>query len=333
MIRLLATLMISAVAALGAAPSAQAHESRPAYLELVETQPNHFDVFWKVPALGEARLKIAPRFPNGCVGVTPRIEIATGDASANRWTIDCPAGLAGGRIAIDGIEATLMDALVRITMADGRAQVLKLSSTSPSAAVAAAPSFWGVAGTYFMIGVEHILFGIDHLLFVLTLMLLAGTWWRLLGLITAFTVAHSITLAAATLGHVSLPPAPVEAMIALSIVLAAAEALRPEAERSSLISRAPWVIAFCFGLLHGFGFAGALAEVGLPQGAIPLALLFFNVGVEAGQLVFVAAMAVVLLGVRYLFSERHVTDIRRLLTYGAGGIAAYWLIERVLVVI
>ncbi len=328
-----AILLALVVVMLAATAPASAHESRPAYLELVETQPNRFDVFWKVPALGEARLRIAPRFPKTCVDLTPRVEVATSDASANRWTIDCPAGLAGGRIAIDGIEATLMDALVRITMADGRAQVLKLSSTSPSAEVAAAPSFWMVAGTYFVVGVEHILFGIDHLLFVLTLMLLAGNWWRLLGLITAFTVAHSITLAAATLGHVSLPPGPVEAMIALSIVLAAAEALRPEAERSSLISRAPWVIAFCFGLLHGFGFAGALAEVGLPQGAIPLALLFFNVGVEVGQLVFVAVMFIVLAGLRHLLSDRHVTDIRRLLTYGAGSLAAYWFIERALVII
>ena len=332
MIRFLLSIALVTAACATMAP-VHAHESRPAYLELVEARPNQFEVFWKVPALGAARLKIAPKFPKSCVDLTPRIEVAASDASANRWTIGCPAGLAGGRIVIDGIEATLMDALVRITMVDGREQVLKLSSTSPSAEIAASPSFWTVASTYFVIGVEHILFGIDHLLFVLTLMLLAGNWWRLLGLITAFTVAHSITLAAATLGHVSLPPAPVEALIALSIVLAAAEALRPEAERSSLIARAPWVIAFCFGLLHGFGFAGALAEVGLPQGAIPLALLFFNLGVEAGQLLFVGAMFIVIFGLHCVLSYSRVTDIRRLITYGAGGLAAYWFIARVSIII
>lgn len=333
MTRFVAIGLVSIIIAMAAAPSASTHESRPAYLELVETEANQFNVFWKVPAIGTARLKISLQFPKTCNDLTPRIEIATDDARVNRWSIGCTAGLASGRIEIAGIEATLMDALVRISTRDGRSQTLRLSSSNPSAAISASPTIWHVAQTYFAIGVEHILFGIDHLLFVLTLLLLAGNWRRLFGLITFFTAAHSITLAAATLGHVSLPSGPVEALIAFSIVLAAAEYLRPGAQRSSLIASAPWIVAFSFGLLHGFGFAGALAEVGLPQGAIPPALLFFNIGVEAGQILFVIMMLAAFFSLRSLIGEKSIPAMRRSLAYGAGSLAAYWFIERALIIV
>jgi hypothetical protein len=285
-------------------------------------------VLWKVPARGDAVLRLDAVLPDNCTDLTPRIEAADAGARVSRWTVQCPGGLAGGRIALSGIEATLLDALVRIDTADGRSQTVRLSSADPAFTVAATPTAWGVARTYFALGVEHILLGVDHLLFVVTLLFLAGSWRRLVGLITAFTVAHSITLAAATLGGVALAPGPVEALIALSIALAAAEGLRPVDARSSLIATAPSVVAFAFGLLHGFGFAGALAEVGLPQGAVPLALLFFNLGVEAGQIAFVAVLVAVLWAFRALYGARPDAWLRRGLGYVAGSLAAFWFIER-----
>jgi hydrogenase/urease accessory protein HupE len=202
--------------------------------------------------------------------------------------------------------------------------------------VQAVPGSWEVARTYLWLGVEHILFGFDHLLFVLVLVILVRDWRRVALTVTAFTVAHSITLAAATLGFVNVPGRPVEAAIALSIVLVAVEIVNARREMPSLTARWPWLIAFCFGLLHGFGFAGALAEVGLPQHAIPLALLFFNLGVEIGQLAFVAAILVMGELVRRAMALRfEPAPIQRMsdgldvtAAYAIGALAAYWLIER-----
>ncbi len=168
--------------------------------------------------------------------------------------------------------------------------VQRLTPQAPARQSLRQQSGWSVAGTYLSLGVEHILLGIDHLLFVLALLLITRGTWRLVKTVTAFTVAHSITLALATLGFVHVPQAPVEAVIALSIVFVAAEIVRVRNGRDGIAARAPWIVAFTFGLLHGFGFAGALARVGLPEGHIPLALLFFNVGVEVGQLLFIAAV-------------------------------------------
>jgi hypothetical protein len=205
--------------------------------------------------------------------------------------------------------------------------------------VAAAPSALEVCRTYLVLGVEHILFGVDHLLFVLALLILVKGWRKLIGTITAFTVAHSITLAAATLGFVHVPSKPVEATIALSIVFVACEIVHRRQGRSELTETWPWIIAFSFGLLHGLGFAGALREVGLPQNAIPLALLFFNVGVELGQLLFIsfvmAVIAVAVYGARKL-SRSNVTQqsafawCENVSAYAIGAVAAFWLIERTL---
>ena len=179
-----------------------------------------------------------------------------------------------------------------------------------------------------VLGVEHILLGIDHLLFVLALLLVVKGWRKLIGTITAFTIAHSITLVLATLDLVHIPGPPVEAVIALSIVFVAAEIIRSRQGKPGLTERWPWVVAFTFGLLHGFGFAGALSEVGLPQTSIPIALLMFNVGVEAGQLLFVSAMLVV-----YLASSRIPIKVPewgwRLPPYAIGSIAAFWMVERI----
>jgi hydrogenase/urease accessory protein HupE len=272
------------------APDAFAHELRPAYLHLRQTGAGTYDALWKVPARGEElRLGLYVELPAGCANLTAPRGVFAANIYTERWSVQCAGGLSGGIIHIAGLSVTLTDVLVRLERLDGTTQVTRLTPSAPSFSVATMPSKTQVARTYLHLGVEHILFGIDHLLFVLALLLLVKGWWRVVQTVTAFTVAHSLTLAAATLGFVHAPQQPVEAVIALSIVFVAAELVRARRGIEGITSQAPWIVAFTFGLLHGFGFAGALSEVGLPQGHIPMALLCFNGGVEAGQLLFVAA--------------------------------------------
>ena len=307
----------------------QAHEVRPAYLELKQTDADVFDVLWKVPAIGNGlRLGLYVRFPEDCEIVSEPTAMFVGNAYVERSRIRGPAALVGSTIHIDGLKTTLTDVLVRIERADGTTQVARLMPETPSLVVEASPSVWQVAWTYLVLGVEHILLGIDHLLFVLALVLLVKGWKRLVGTITSFTVAHSITLALATLGLVHVPGPPVEACIALSIVFVAAEIVRSRQGIPGLTERAPWLIAFTFGLLHGLGFAGALSEVGLPHHAIPLSLLFFNVGVEMGQLVFVF-MALLVIAFAARLSSRAPDWTWRVVPYTVGSVAMFWVIERV----
>jgi hydrogenase/urease accessory protein HupE len=239
-------------------------------------------------------------------------------------------------MAIEGLSATSTDVLVRIESLAGAIQTERLSPTKTTFVVQAAPGAGEVAATYLRLGVEHILIGFDHLLFVLALVILVRDWRRVAVTVTAFTIAHSMTLAAATLGFVNVPGPPVEATIALSIMLVSVEIVNARRGQPSLTARLPWLVAFSFGLLHGFGFAGALAEVGLPQHAIPVALLFFNVGVEIGQLIFVAAILALISLLRYAASRRlEPARVQRTLdrldvtiAYGIGITAAYWLVER-----
>ena len=313
-----------------------AHEVRPGYLELTEVDSRSYDVLWKVPARGEYRLALYARLPTGCTEA-PDTGSFVGGAFLTRWRASCSEDLVGKRIAIDGLAATRTDVLVRISHLGGVTQTARLTPEQPYLDVAAAPGSTEVARTYFLLGVEHILLGIDHLLFVLGLLLLVGSVRRLIVTVTAFTVAHSITLAAATLGFVQVPQAPVEAVIALSVMFVAAEILRTMQDRTSLTARMPWLVAFVFGLLHGLGFAGALREVGLPQTEIPIALLFFNVGVEVGQLAFIAVVMLVLVAISRLATRMRVagaahadTDalVRVPLAYLIGCTAAYWTIDR-----
>jgi hydrogenase/urease accessory protein HupE len=316
------------------------HEVRPAYLELHQRGTDTYDVLWKVPARGDnMRLGICVEFPSGTTNATTPRTSFVNDASTERWTVKRPGGLTGGKINIDGLAATMTDVLVRIENLDGTTQVTRLSPSSPSFVVSAAPGALEVCRTYLVLGVEHILFGVDHLLFVLALLILVKGWRRLVGTITAFTVAHSITLAAATLGFVHVPSKPVEATIALSIVFVACEIVHRRSGRSGLTEGWPWIIAFSFGLLHGLGFASALREVGLPQNAIPLALLFFNIGVEVGQLLFIGlVMAIIALAVRTArkFSQWNIAPqsafawCENIAAYAIGAVAAFWLIQRTL---
>ena len=264
---------------------------QPAYLELSELGNDRYAVLWRVPTVvGERRLAAEVQFPEGTVRLSEPQRMRLGAAWIERFGVELEGGLVGHTISIAGIRGGVTDVIARVERLDGTSQVERLLPADPSFVVQPAEGRAEIAWAYFVLGVEHILGGIDHLLFVLALLLIVRGGRRIILTVTAFTVAHSITLVAATLGWLSVPGAPVEAIIALSIVFVAAEVIHSRQGRPGLTERAPWIVAFSFGLLHGLGFAGALAEVGLPQIAIPIALLMFNVGVEIGQLLFVVAV-------------------------------------------
>jgi hydrogenase/urease accessory protein HupE len=297
-----------------------------------QTGPETYDVLWKVPGKGEnMRLGLYVEFPANTVNVTePRVSMVNG-AFTERWTVKRPGGMVGGTIYIAGLSAVMTDVLVRLESADATTQVTRLTPSAPSFVVEAAPSSLSVAGTYLVLGFEHIVLGIDHLLFVLALLILVKSGRRLVATVTAFTLSHSLTLAAATLGFVHIPGPPVEAVIALSIVFVASEIIHSRQGKPGLTEKFPWVVAFTFGLLHGVGFAGALNEVGLPQAAIPVALLFFNVGVEIGQLVFIASVFMIIAIVRQIARRMRATGPEwgwRVVPYAIGSIAMFWVIER-----
>ena len=310
-----------------------AHEVRPAYLGLRQTGAETYDVLWKVPGRGEGlRLGIYVELPDGSTKTTgPRAAFAN-NAFTERWSVKRTGGLTGGTIQISGLNETSTDVLVRLERLDGTTQVTRLTPSSPSFVVEAAPRVMQVAATYLQLGIEHILFGIDHLLFVLALVILVKGTRRLIATVTAFTLAHSITLAGATLGFVHVPGPPVEAAIALSILFVTAEIIHSRQGKAGLTEKFPWVVAFTFGLLHGFGFASALREVGLPQTAIPVALLFFNVGVEVGQLFFIASVFAVIALARQIMRRLALPQPAwawRVLPYTIGSVAMFWVIERV----
>jgi hydrogenase/urease accessory protein HupE len=300
---------------------------RPAYLELRETSQDQYDVLWKVPTQGDLRLAVQVSFPPDSKQVTPPQGRFVSGAYVERWHISRAGGLAGQSIRIDGIASGVTDVIARVERRDGTSQVERLLPANPQFVVKASQGTGEVAWSYLVLGVEHILGGIDHLLFVLALLLIVRGGKRIFFTITAFTLAHSITLVAATLGWVHVPGPPVEAMIALSIVFVAAEIVHGLRGKPGLTARAPWVVAFSFGLLHGFGFAGALAEVGLPQKAIPVALLMFNVGVEFGQLIFVIfALSAAALLRRLPLRRREWMSYAA--PYAIGSVAMFWVIER-----
>ena len=305
-----------------------AHEVRPGYLALTQKSETVYDVFWKVPARGNLRLAMYVRLPDECATTRELISTTTGGSFIDRWSVSCDGGLVGKTVTIDGLAGLLTDALVRVERLDGTTQIARVRPDAPSMQVVASPGWKEVSAAYLGLGIEHILLGIDHLLFVFALLLLVEGWRKLIVTVTAFTVAHSITLAAATLGFINVPQSPVEAVIALSIVFLALELLRIHDGQKTLTQQSPWTIAFAFGLLHGLGFAGALNEIGLPENAIPLALLFFNIGVEIGQLMFIGAVLVSGMVLRWIVKE-FPQWAPRVAAYAIGTIAAFWTIERV----
>jgi len=304
---------------------AMAHEVRPAYLRIQQTGPEEFDMLLRVPARGELRLAIYAELPEHCESPDAPLVWQEEGTWVERWSARCPGGIVGHLVEIAGLSSTVIDALARFERLDGTTQVERLTPAKPSFEVTAAESWGQVAATYITLGIEHILLGIDHLLFVLALLMLVPGMRTLVWTITSFTLAHSLTLAAATLGWVHVPQAPVEAVIALSILFVAMEIVHWRQGRPGITRRWPWLVAFTFGLLHGFGFAGALSGIGLPEHAIPLALLFFNVGVEIGQLAFIG----VVFAVSFLLKRiAWPAWAWRVPVYAIGSMAAFWTIQR-----
>jgi hypothetical protein len=313
----------------------QAHEVRPGYLELRELDPGTWDILWKVPARGDMRLGLYVKLPETCVEGNPNTQFING-AYIERWRTKCSRGLVGETVGIQGLASTRTDVLVRVTHLGDGTQTIRLTPSEPEFSITGKANWKQVASSYMSLGAEHILIGIDHLLFILALLFLVGGWGRLVGTITTFTLAHSLTLAAATLGWVHVPQTPVEAAIALSIVFVAVEILHGNQGKQGLASRMPWVIAFLFGLLHGLGFAGALNQIGLPDHAIPLALAFFNIGVEIGQLVFIAVIFGLVWFIRHLVQDENgkldtwqsISRTSVPTAYVIGTIAMFWVFER-----
>jgi hypothetical protein len=309
-------------------PKANAHEVRPAYLQIHQTGTDTYDLFWKVPALGDTmRLSLYVHLPQACSNLMHPHGFFANSAYTEQWSVLCQGGLAGSIVRIEGLTATLTDVLVRVERLDGSTQVTRITSSSPSFVVEAAPHRFEVARTYLVLGIEHILTGVDHLLFVSGLLLLVTGFRRLLMTVSAFTLSHTVTLTLATLGFVNVPPAPVEAVIALSILFVAYEVLRKNTNPSGLAQRKPWLVAFSFGLLHGLGFAGGLSAAGLPAGHIPLALGFFSAGVEVGHFSFVGAVSLIILACRNSLSQLPSWSWR-IAPYAIGSCASYWLIAR-----
>jgi len=320
--------------------AATAHRLSPAFFGLNETAEDVFNAEWKVSIPGGLADVLEPKIPEGCSVLGSVRSYVVEDARLLHAALRCDQGLPGKSFTVEGLSATDTDVLLRIQYLDGTSFTHRLIPDADSVVIPEQPGTLDVIGTYLALGVEHILLGIDHLLFVLALLLLVGSFKRLVATVTAFTVAHSITLGAATLGYVNVPSAPVEATIALSILFLATELARTRyasgrdvSERPThLAERFPWLVAFTFGLLHGFGFAGALSEIGLPPNAIPLSLLFFNLGVELGQLMFVATVLLcgMALGRAAVTVPRWVP---RLVVYAIGTLSALWVFERAIPVI
>jgi hydrogenase/urease accessory protein HupE len=314
------------------ASTAQAHETRPGFLELRETTPGTYAFLWKRPSGGEVEIFIAPVIPQSCSLATPARQQLTPGALVVRGTLRCDGGIEGKTLEIDGLALTVTDVIVRIQHADGRLESHVLKPAAPSVTLGASTSGWRRSQAYLRLGAEHILLGVDHLLFVLGLLLIVGDRWTLLKTITAFTVAHSLTLAVATLGYAAAPMPPLNAAIALSILFLGLEIVRRWRGQTSLTIRHPWVVAFAFGLLHGFGFASGLTTMGLPGAEIPMALLLFNVGVEIGQVFFVGMIVLLERAFRTL-EIQWPRVVEALPGYTVGCLGAYWTIQRTVVLL
>lgn len=312
-----------------------AHALDPGYLSLTEREVGNWDVFFRKPDVKGREMDIEARLPENCVAQSAMTTVFDGAAWSADWRMHCPEGVTGKAVAIDGLESQRTDVLLRISALGKSIQTVRLTPANTTYLVPANFSVAQVFTNYLLLGYEHILEGFDHLLFVFALLLLVQTPRKLFWAITAFTLAHSITLALASLGFLSVPAPPVEAIIALSITFLALEIIRRKEGVQSLTQQFPWMISFAFGLLHGLGFAGALSEIGLPEGDIPIALLSFNIGVELGQLTFVLAA----LGVFAILSmtiPKFAKALRgprtmphMILGYAVGAMSIYWLMERV----
>jgi len=312
------------------ASQAWAHESRPAYLEIKEAAANQFSVLWRTPVLAGNQLLVKLKLPDGVTDLQPEVIQQLADSRVERRWIDAgPDGLAGKRIEFVGLQFTITDVLARIEFLDGRELTMMARPSQPWVRFSGSQTSFEVAATYIKEGIRHIGLGFDHLLFVFALLLIVKGGWMLVKTITAFTVAHSITLALATLGVLQPPPRPpIEAAIALSILFLAVEVLRDQRGETSFTIRNPWIVAFIFGLLHGFGFSSVMIDAGLPRSELPLALFSFNVGVEIGQLIFVAVVVAVVALCRRLRVEWPHWSLQ-VPVYVVGTLGAFWSVRGV----
>ena len=309
---------------------AQADELRPGYIEFSQTDAQHWRLVWKAPMRGGVTPATQPVLPVGCAIQGEPVRAMAALAVITNADVRCATDVAGKSIGLSSFSASQTDVLVRVAPLGRPVQAMRLTADAPMVVIEAKPDRWQVAKTYFLTGIDHIIFGYDHLLFVVALVLLLPGLGTVAKAVTAFTVAHSITLIGTTLGFLGLPQRPAESVIALSILFLAVEIVKKNPDQPRLSERIPWVVAFGFGLLHGFGFAGALNEIGLPESDVPTALLTFNLGVEAGQLVIVIVTAAVLALLRRFVASVAPVAIRAA-TYGIGTISAYWFIERTFV--
>ena len=324
--------------------TAEAHRFAPSLLKFTETSDHIFNVVWKTPTEATSRVPLQPTWPVSCVVKTENPALREGTGTVSSWTLDCETlgieGLVGQKLGINGLAENQASAMVMLSLKDGRRYQSVVNAERPDFLVPTQPSRSKVTTEYTVLGTTHIWRGLDHLMFIFGLLLLVGGGARLLWTITAFTVGHSITLALVTLGYLTYPVSLIEFVIALSIFVLALELTRDTQARPgsnlSLFKRHPWWLAGGFGLLHGMGFAGALAEIGLPQANVPLALLFFNIGIEVGQIAFVflviGAWSLTTFALqRLVVTHRIAIEPERLLpipVYLLGGISAMWCIER-----
>jgi hydrogenase/urease accessory protein HupE len=327
--RLGAALVV--VLALGGlvAARAGAHALSPALLVLREGAAGIVEVTWKVPLLQLTGADLRPLLPAGCATVGGETMQEDAESLTTAWRVDCgSAGLVGRRVGVTGLAAAKTDALLRLELADGRAIDTVLRAREPALEIPGREHGVGLASRYVALGAEHILTGYDHLLFVFGLLLLAAGPRALVATVTAFTLGHSVTLTLAALDVARVPAAPVEVLIAFSIFVLAVELARPAPSTdATAMRRRPWLMALCFGFLHGLGFAGTLRAAGLPAQAIPLALLGFNVGIELGQLAFVLTVLALTPAARPAL-RRLPPWTRVLPIYAMGSLAAFWMIER-----
>ena len=323
------SMVVALLLLLVGANGAFAHALEPGYLELQAVGEDTWSVFFRKPDVKGAPMEIYAKLGPSCSQPRDQSAVFDGVGWTTRWVARCSGGLSGVVIGIEGLDQTETDVLVRYELTPGQGQAWRLVSSAPSFSVPVEPGLTEVLTSYFKLGNEHILFGYDHLLFVLALLILIRNFRVLVGAITAFTVAHSITLCAAALGWLSIPGPPVEAIIALSIMFLASEIMQRDPNKPRLSERAPWTVSFVFGLIHGLGFGSALSDIGLPQNEIVPALLAFNVGVEVGQLLFIAAALACWAVLRRTGISVLAVRFQAGLVTGIGGIAAFWFIERI----
>jgi hypothetical protein len=305
-----------------------ADEFRPALLEITEREGGWVDVTWKVPTMGEQVLALTPVLPEFLQQMGPGSEYRVSGAWVETRSYSAgEQALNGATVSVDGLLQVSADVVVRINLANGTEHSSILRSVNNSFTIPEQVTRGELAVSYWKMGTIHILEGMDHLLFLVTLLLIVNGFIPLLKTVTAFTLAHSLTLALATLGIVHIPPVPTEAVISLSIVLLAVEVVHKNQGQLTSSERFPWLVAFTFGLVHGLGFAGALSEIGVPQNEVPLALLMFNVGVETGQVMFVTVVSALLAGLHRLHGHSALA-MSRAIPYAIGGVAAFWTIDR-----